>query len=1101
MTFSRIFKNCAIVFLLTALVHSAFAQQHGVVFDITTTSTSYSLTNNSFVAGDTSSGIRLVFVAPSTGMFKVKFELPSGGGYNLYKCPSDAYSSCSSMGYIYGTSSYSYSYGTISATKGDSVFYMVKTYSSSYNTYDVNVSYEKPYVVTFNGKDTSVFSGSYASVDASSLLSPTNALLNWKRISGTGTFSDSTAVSTKFYPTSDAELGIDTKTVTVNALTDKFKSYVYNADGYQRNGAGFAVRTSFTATDSGNYVLFVKTGYSNYILGYGMDSSFSSNYSQSCASGICQYAFSSNAGAKTYFELYQSYSAHYGDSVDARVEKAIGVYAEPDSVGKGYAYVGGFSYSYDVSHVKGDTIALNASANSGFKFSHWTKSSGTCTIVDSTKASTSVIITTECHVKAVFDAGKVYAITNKSTDYTSAEHYYSQQASNGVRFMFVAPSDGAYEIKFTGKDSVTTFTYYKYPNSAFNSTSTYSSFTSSISDSVYMNKGDTAFYIVKNNSYYDSLKVFSAVYSTLKSYKVTLTTSSAQCSTSVKSQNVVEGATVSFLGYASKGYRPEGFTLEKGTATISTSLPDSVTLKVKSDVTLKLTCGSANLIDITSKEVYRTADKDFYEQKPSVGLRYRYVAPGTAVYIIRAKTKYANGSYFEGYYYRYADSSLTSYSNSFTISSSYLVRNYVITPSKQGDEYYFGVVPYSTYYYDDSIAVYAIKAAFVDVEGKAYRDTVAIGDSLLINAASLIDTGYSFAGWKLSFGSGKFTDSTLMSSYFIPSSDSAKVVVNKKKGQVYTLTDKFSDYTYYANGTQVTGFYGVRTKYTPASNGTYIMITQSEAPWYYYFYNRDSLFYSYYTRNSYSYSATAPLKNEMRYVFNGTKDSTIYFLFVPYSNTYMKDSVWAKVIKTAKITVDTVGGGYVYLNGSSYMSDSSHVTGDTLTLSANPNSDRRFDRWVVSSGKCTIVDSTKKYTLLVVNGDCNVKAIFKAGTYYPITATPTAYTAEEHYYSVGPTYGIRFTFKAPSSGNYTIVASWANTRNFTYYRSADSTLSPYDAYRTTNTFADSMWLDKDSVIYVKITPSSYIDTTKQVWISYSTSKAILTLTADSNGSA
>ena len=1102
MTFSRIFKNCAIVFLLTALVHSAFAQQHGVVFDITTTSTSYSTANNSYDASSTSSGVRLRFVASKTGMYRFRFEEASSGDYYVYKCPDSTYTSCgSSIANIY-SSNRTYSQ-TISVGAGDSVFYLVQEAGTLYSSYPFSVYYEKPYVVTFNGKDTSVFSGSYASVDASSLLSPTKAFLNWKRISGAGTFSDSTAVSTKFYPTLDAELGIDTKTVTVNALTDKFKSYVYNADGYQKNGSGFAVRTSFTATDSGYYILFVKPEKYSYgpdVYNFGTDSSFSSLSSQSCGSTTCRITFSSNAGAKTYFELYQSYSAHNGDSVDARVEKAIGVYAEPDSVGKGYAYVGVNSSTYDVSHVKGDTVALRSSANSGFKFSHWTKSSGTCTIVDSTKATTSVVIETECHVKAVFNAGTVYPITNKSTDYTSAEHYFSQSASSGVRFMFVAPSDGAYEIKFARKDSATTFVYYKYPTSAFYTPSTYSSFTSSISDSVYMNKGDTAFYIVRPDYNSDSLKVFSAVFSTLKSYKVTLTTSSAQCSTSVKSQNVVEGATVSFLGYANKGYRPEGFTLEKGTATISTSLPDSVTLKVKSDVTLKLTCGSANLIDITSKETYRTADKDFYEQNPSVGLRYRYVAPGTAVYIIRAKTKYANGSYFEGYYYRYADSSLTSYSNYLYLSGSYMTRNYVITPSKQGDEYYFGVVPYGTLYYDDSVAVYAIKAAFVDVEGKAYRDTVAIGDSLLINATSLIDTGYSFAGWKLSFGSGKFTDSTLMSSYFIPSSDSAKVVVNKKKGQVYTLTDKFSDYTYYANGTQVTGFYGVRTKYTPASNGTYIMITQSEAPWYYYFYNRDSLFYSYYTRNSYSYSATAPSKNEMRYTFNGTKDSTVYFLFVPYSNTYMKDSVWAKVIKTAKITVDTVGGGYVYLNGSSYMSDSSHVTGDTLTLSANPNSDRRFDRWVVSSGKCTIVDSTKKYTLLVVKGDCNVKAFFKAGTYYPITATPTAYTAEEHYYSVGPTYGIRFTFKAPSSGNYTIVASWANTRNFTYYRSADSTLSPYDAYRTTNTFADSMWLDKDSVIYVKITPSSYIDTTKQVWISYSTSKAILTLTADSNGS-
>ena len=1083
-------------------MQNVFAQEHDKIFDITTTAASYSTANNSYDATSTSSGVWLRFVAPNDGIFKLTVDV-TNSDYYLYKCTDDTFASCSSLGNIYSrvwTQNYT-------LQSGDELYFKMIEYGapSSTNAAKIfSIKYEElvSYTVSVNGKDTSVLSGNYALIDASSLLSPTKAFLNWKRISGTGSFGDSLSISTYFYPTSDAELDVNTQTVQVYSLTDKFKSYIYNANGYQRNGSGFAVRTSYTATDSGNYILFVKP--ENYSYGpdvyrFGTDSSFSNFSSQSCGSTTCRITFSSNAGAKTYFELYQSYSAHNGDSVSARVEKAIGVYAEPDSVGKGYAYVGVNSSTYDVSHVKGDTVALRSSANSGFKFSHWTKASGKCTILDSTKATTSVVIETECHVKAVFNAGTVYPITNKSTDYTSAEHYFSQYASSGVRFMFVAPSDGAYEIKFARKDSATTFVYYKYPTSAFYTTSTYSSFTSSISDSVYMNKGDTAFYLVKPSYNSDSLKAFSAVFSTLKSFKVTLTTSSAQCSTSVKSQNVVEGATVSFLGYATKGYRPEGFTIEKGTATISTNLPDSVTLKVKSDVTLKLACGSANLINITSKEIYRTADKDFYEQNPSIGLRYRYVAPSASVYIIRAKTKYANGSYFEGYYYRYADSSLSSYSSYFYLSGSYMTRNFVVTPSKQGDEYYFGVVPYGTLYYDDSVAVYAIKAAFVDVEGKAYRDTVAIGDSLLINATSLIDTGYNFAGWKLSFGSGKFTDSTLMSSYFIPSSDSAKVVVNKKKGQVYTLTDKFSGYTYYANGTQVTSFYGVRTKYTPATTGTYIMITQSEAPWYYYFYNKDSLFYSYYTRNYYSYAATAPSKNEMRYTFNGTKDSTVYFLFAPYNSSNMNDSVWAKVIKTAKITTDTAGGGYAYVNGS-YTSDSSHVTGDSLTLSASPNSDRRFDRWEVTSGKCTVVDSTKRITRLVVKGDCNVKAFFKAGTYYPITAIPTAYTAEEHYYSVSPMNGIRFTFKAPSSGNYTIVASWANTNNFTYRRYPDSTLSSYSSYLTSKTTVDSMWLDKDSVIYVLIAPSYSMDTTKQIWISYSTTKAILTLTADSNGS-
>ena len=1087
-------------------MQNAFAQeQHGVVFDITTTPASYTLTDNSFVDGNASSGVRLVLVAPSTGVFNVTFTTPSGADYYVYKCPSDAYTSCGSYIFeVWGTGSSKST--TISAAKGDSVFYMVGQYSSSYNSLPIEVSYEElqSYKVSFNGKDTAVLSGNYANINASSLLSPTKALLNWKIISGTGTFGDSTSISTYFYPTSDVVLGIDTKTVAVYALTDKFKSYTYNANGYQKNGSGYAIRTSYTAQDSGNYILFVKPenySYGPNIFRFGTDSSFTSYSSLGCSSDICRFSFSSNAGGKTYFELYQYYSAHFSDSVSARVEKTVGVYAEPDSVGKGYAYVNG-NLDSDFTHVKGDTVTLNASANAGFKFNHWEKASGKCTILDSTKAATSVKIEGECHLKAVFAPGKVYSVTNKSKDYTTAEHYYSQYASYGVRFMFVAPSDGAYAVTFKTKESAT-FEYYKYPNSTFGSYSTSKNFNSSVSDSVYLNKGDTVFYLVQNSSYVDSLKVFSAVYSTLKSYKITLTSKSSQCSTSVKSEYVPEGAARTYFGYSVSGYRPDGFKVTKGKATVSDSLPNTITVKVKEDITLQLQCASANLIDITSSETYHSANKDFYEIDASYGLYYRYVAPTTSVYFIRAKTKYSNNSVFTGYYYNYGtDSTFSSSPKSLYLSSNNLTQNFIVTPTKKGEELFFKALPSGSDYYDDLIAVYAIKGAFVDVEGKAYRDTVAIGDALPISV--VLDTGYNFIGWKLSYGSGRFTDSTSVSTSFYPSSDSAKVVVNKKKGQVYTLTDQFSGFTYYANGTQTNLGYGVRTKYVAKTGGNYVLIMQTDRPWTYYINLHDSTFRSYSDYGYLNSSADPKHKNERRYTFSAEMDSSYYFLLLPYTDVYMKDSIYARVAKTVMLSSDTVGSGYVYVNDISYNYDSTHVAGDTVAIKAyaNTGSGQRFDHWAKASGKCTILDSTDRFTRVILKGDCKVRAYFRDGIIYPVTDKPAAYTAAEHYYEVQPSSGVRFKFVAPSTGTFVFVTSWSGNNNLTYYRYPDNTFYSYSRYQSfSGTYVDSLAMSAGDSVFFQVSPYTVLDSSLSFWISYAQSdkKAMLTLSADSNG--
>ena len=403
-------------------------------------------------------------------------------------------------------------------------------------------------------------------------------------------------------------------------------------------------------------------------------------------------------------------------------------------------------------------------------------------------------------------------------------------------------------------------------------------------DAFYLNKNDTVFYLVRNRYYYDSLDVFTVKYSSVASYEVTLTSASAQCSTAVKSDNVVEGARVTFLGYSNPGYRPAGFKVKKGSATFVKDLPNSATLTVNSDVTLELQCESSNLIEITTKDTYRSPDNDFYEGNASVGMRYVYVAPTTSTYAIRAKTKMAGSSYFNGYFYDYkGDSTFSSAQSSYVISNTYMSRTVFVTPSSKGDKFYFSVIPSGSEYYDDSVAVYAIKVSVVSVEGKTSPDIVPVGDALSIDATSIVNEGETFVSWKIVSGSGKFEDSTKIATTFTPSSDSVRIAVNKKNGKIYPLTDKFSGFTTYANGSKTPTFYGVRTVYNAATAGTYVLVSESTIPWYVFIYN-DSTF-AFYSDYSYNTSAsTASARNTIRYSFTvSTADTSIYFLLRPYS--------------------------------------------------------------------------------------------------------------------------------------------------------------------------------------------------------------------------
>ena len=189
----------------------------------------------------------------------------------------------------------------------------------SATTFDVNYTEELSYVITIKGatnRDTAIVRGNTLTINAAGRLPAGQAFVEWKLDSGTGSFDDSSASVTYFYPSSDAVISIDSKPFSIYALGEKNSSFTYDANGVQKNSY-YEVPTSYSVSDTGCFALLVKTDYTSSVYSYGNDGSFTSTVSTySCSySDTCRISFCANAGEMLYYGLVQTYSSNKSGNV------------------------------------------------------------------------------------------------------------------------------------------------------------------------------------------------------------------------------------------------------------------------------------------------------------------------------------------------------------------------------------------------------------------------------------------------------------------------------------------------------------------------------------------------------------------------------------------------------------------------------------------------------------------------------------------------------------------------------------------------------------------------------------------------------------------
>ncbi len=334
--------------------------------------------------------------------------------------------------------------------------------------------------------------------------------------------------------------------------------------------------------------------------------------------------------------------------------------------------------------------------------------------------------------------------------------------------------------------------------------------------------------------------------------------------------------------------------------------------------------------------------------------------------------------------------------------------------------------------------------ASVTIEGDSTSYNVSIGDTLSVTSRKSMQVGENFVKWEVVSGTGTFTDAFEDSTGFIPTSNDVVIRRVTRSLPTFELTESFVKFYMNQSSTIIPygSLYGIRTYFDSGEYDRYVIVKIFQQPLSEMFFYEDSTFSDPFAPSSVSNpfggatNCRATL-DRIRYCFVETQPHTMNYMFFHaygYPGTNMKDSVIIRVTRAYTLDVTHSGSGTVYVDslGSGIQSFGVQSYGrvidtDTSRIYAVPGTNYVFDHWEVVSGQCSILDRSKDTTYVVgMKSDCTVRAVFRTGTVYSITGTPTQYNFNDHLYAkqvASGSVGVRFTFTAPSAGAYAIVVS------------------------------------------------------------------------------
>ena len=411
-----------------------------------------------------------------------------------------------------------------------------------------------------------------------------------------------------------------------------------------------------------------------------------------------------------------------------------------------------------------------------------------------------------------------------------------------------------------------------------------------------------------------------------------------------------------------------------------------------------------------------------------------------------------------------------------------------------------------------SILFVATANADVTIEGDSTPYNVSIGDTLSVTSRKSLQVGENFVKWEVVSGTGTFVDETEDSTGFIPSSDPVVIRRVTRTLPIYEISDKMTKFIVGENSSVIPStLYGVRVYFNSDVGGPFLITCISrQSPTILNFYG-DSTFKT--------FVPIAPtdsfISSRDCFFFEGYKQCLInvqpnenyyFFLYAAgYPNANMKDSILVRVDPAYTLEASYSGNGAAYVD-SLYRKAISYnrvISTDTTKIFAIPGNDNVFDHWEVVSGSCSILDSGRDTTGVIgVNSNCKVRAVFRAGTVYPVTGTPTEYNFYDHLYAnktANGSSGVRFTFTAPSSGTYAVVVSNELTQDSAVYIRYTSTDYKTAAVteRFLGTYSETMTLTAGQEVAIVVANTG--SGANPFYINYATQAHKITLGTDGHG--
>jgi VWFA-related protein len=522
--------------------------------------------------------------------------------------------------------------------------------------------------VTIEGDSTSynVAIGDTLSVTSRQRLIPGENFIRWEIVSGTGAFTDETADSSGFIPSSsDAVVRMVTQTLPTYEISEHLRilNFYKNSTKIPMSSQ-YGIRMNYKATEDGQFAFIYKASQGLTPMYFAGDSTFSKTAATNVfsANTSCTYTstrevkcvFNATANTDNYFCAALAYYPNH----DMKDSASFGV-ARTHTVsvahsGQGLAYIDSLnlkalSYSKIIDL---DSIKIYTVPDTDYVFDHWEVSSGTCSIRDTKKETTLVYdVKTDCKVNAVFVPGTIYTITSTPTQYNFTENTYAKKISSGhsgVRFTFTAPSDGSYTFITSTDFSSDSIYYLRYTNSTYSTLAQNKKFNGTVSDKLTLTAGQVVSIVVSNSSNKKD-NPFYINYAS-QAYKVVLgTDGNGTTKPAAGYDTAYAGSKYSISAEANAGYRFSDWQVVAGSPVIEDSEAPSTYVSVSGNAELKARFKASSVYPLTKTKQKFNFQKNYYGESTLSTIRFSWTPPDTATYLVSFEPVDPIGGIFSDY--------------------------------------------------------------------------------------------------------------------------------------------------------------------------------------------------------------------------------------------------------------------------------------------------------------------------------------------------------------------------------------------------------------------------------------------------------------------